>query len=203
MSGVDTVVFDFGGVLLDWDPRYLYAKIIPDETAREWFLSNVCTPAWNMEQDRGRSWEEATSSLAKEFPEWRAEIEAFDLRWEETVRGAIEGTVAVLERLHAAGTPLYGITNFSSPKLALARKRFPFFERLRGVIVSGDEKLLKPDPQIYALLFERYGLAPQRCVFIDDVEKNVVAARQVGMKAVRFVDPTTLERDLRALDLTF
>lgn len=197
-GAADVVVFDFGGVLLDWDPRHLYQGVIADPERREWFLAQVCTPDWNREQDRGRDWAQAVDQLARRFPEWRAEIEAFDLRWEEMIAGPIAGAVALLERLDEAGAPLYGITNFSSPKLALTFARFPFFARLRGVVVSGDERLLKPDPRIYATLFERYGLEPGRCLFIDDLAHNVEAARAVGMDATRFVDPETLAADLRA-----
>ena len=198
LARVDTIVFDIGGVLLDWDPRHLYRKLFADEAAREWFLAHVCTPDWNREQDRGRPWAEAVAGLAQAFPEWRAEIAAYDARWSETVAGPIEGSVDILRRLHADGAPLYAITNFSAEKFKLAQARFDFLSLWRGVIVSGEERLLKPDPAIYQLLLSRYGLAAARCLFIDDVQHNVDAARAIGMQAVRFVDPPTLRRDLAA-----
>lgn len=197
-QGVDTIVFDIGGVLLDWDPRHLYRKLFADEAAREWFLTHVCTPDWNREQDRGRPWSEAVAGLTRAFPEWSAEIAAFDTRWSETVAGPIEGSVDILRRLHADGAPLYAITNFSAEKFELARARFDFLSLFRGVIVSAEEKLLKPDPAIYQMLLSRYGLAAARCLFIDDVQHNVDAARAIGMQAARFVDPPTLRRDLAA-----
>lgn len=197
-QAVDTIVFDIGGVLLDWDPRHLYRKLFADEAAREWFLEHVCAPDWNREQDRGRPWTTAVDLLARRFPEWRAEIAAFDTRWEETVASPIEGTVAILRRLHADGAPLYAITNFSAEKFEIARARYDFLSLFAGVIVSGEEKLLKPDAAIYRLLLTRYGLEAARCLFIDDVQHNVDAAREIGMQAVRFVDPPTLRRDLAA-----
>lgn len=195
----DTIVFDIGGVLLDWDPRHLYRQIFgADEATMEWFLAHVCAPEWNREQDRGRPWREGADLLVRRFPEWRAEIEAFRAQWPEMVAGAIEGTVEILRTLHARGAPLYAITNFAADTFALSRERFDFLNLFRGVIVSGEERLLKPDRAIYEALFARYDLTPAQCLFIDDVQHNVDGARAAGMSAVRFIDPPTLARDLAA-----
>ncbi|MBL8589107.1 MAG: HAD family phosphatase [Methylobacteriaceae bacterium] len=194
----DVVVFDVGEVLLDWNPRHLYDKVIADADAREWFLAHVCTPDWNREQDRGRDWGEAVALLARAFPEWSREIEAFHHRWEETVRGPVAGSVDILRRLHAAGAPLYAITNFSAPKFAESRRRFDFLNLFRGVVVSGEAGLIKPDRRIFDLFCARFALAPQRCFFIDDSRANVEAARAVGMQAALFVDPPGFARDLAA-----
>lgn len=194
----DVVVFDIGEVLLDWNPRHLYRRIFADEATMEWFLAHVCTPAWNREQDRGRRWADAVDFLVRRWPEWRAEIEAFDARWEKTVAGEIKGSVALLRELVARDVPVYAITNFSDEKFPIAQQRYESLRLFRGVVVSGAEGLLKPDAAIFALFCERYGLAPQRCLFVDDMAANVEGARAAGMSAALFVDPPTLRRDLAA-----
>lgn len=193
-----TVVFDVGNVLLRWDPRNLYRTIFDDEAEMEWFLSTICTGQWNQEQDRGRDWEEAVALLVKDYPDHETSIRAFHDRWEETVSGAIEENVALLDRLREAGVPNYCITNFSSPKFSLAQQRFPFLAAFDGIIVSGDERLLKPEPEIYRLLLDRYGLQARDCLFIDDSHANVDGARAVGMHAIHFVEPMDLAAELRA-----
>lgn len=192
------VVFDVGNVLIRWDPRHLYRTLIPDETKLHWFMENVCTAAWNIEQDRGRSWEEAVALLVLAHPEWAEEIRAFDTRWQETVTGQIEDSVAVLGDLQARGEKVYAITNFSREKWAESLIRFPFLQRFDGAVVSAHEGLIKPDPAIFRVLLERYGLAADECIFIDDSARNVAAARSVGMDAVHFVEPIDLRAELRA-----
>jgi 2-haloacid dehalogenase len=192
-----TVVFDVGNVLLRWDPRNLYRKLFDDETRMEWFLSTICTGEWNLEQDRGRDWDEAVALLVKDYPDHEAPIRAFHERWHETVSGVIEDNVALLDRLRQAGVPTYCITNFSGPKFIEARERFPFLESFDGVIVSGDERLLKPDAEIYYLLLNRYGLDAPDCVFIDDSKANVEGARAVGMHAIQYAEPMDLATELR------
>jgi 2-haloacid dehalogenase len=191
-----TVVFDVGNVLLRWDPRFLYRRIFDDEERMEWFLAHVCTSAWNVEQDRGRDWDEAVALLVERHPEHEMPIRAFHDRWHETVSGPIEENVAVLERLREAGVPTYCITNFSGAKFREAQQRFPFLARFDGAIVSGDERLLKPDPAIYRLLLTRYGLEAQECLFIDDSAANVEGARSVGMQALHYVEPMDLASEL-------
>ena len=193
------VVFDVGNVLLDWDPRHLYRKVFDDPGRMEWFLSHVCTPAWNMEQDRGRTFAQAVAELTLEHPDLDDDIRMFDERWSETVSGPIHESVAILESLRKSGVPDYAITNFSHEKFVIARQSWPFLDQFRGVVVSGEEKLLKPDPAIYEVLLDRYGLAASDCVFIDDSEKNVSGARSVGMHAVHFISPAQLDADLREL----
>lgn len=192
-----TVVFDVGNVLLRWDPRNLYRKMFTDEAKMEWFLSSVCTNQWNLEQDRGRSWEEAVDLLIADHPDHAEPIRAFHERWEETVSGVIDENVALLARLREAGVPNYCITNFSSPKFALSQDRYPFLSQFDGIIVSGDERLLKPQPEIYDLLLDRYGLSAADCVFIDDSNANVEGARAVGMHAIHFLEPMDLTAELR------
>lgn len=194
----DIVVFDIGNVLIDWNPEHLYARVIPDPRARRWFLAHVCTPEWNRAQDRGRSFAEAIAERRALFPEWRAEIEAFRARWREMIPRAIEGSVALLERLRESGVPCYAITNFSGETFPEAQALYPFLKRFEGIVVSADEGLLKPDGAIFDLFLRRYGLAPARCLFIDDVAENVEGARSAGMRAVRYENPALLARDLRS-----
>jgi 2-haloacid dehalogenase len=194
-----TVVFDVGNVLLRWDPRNLYRTLFEEEERMEWFLAHVCTNDWNVEQDRGRDWDEAVALLVKDHPDHEPHIRAFHERWHETVSGVFEDNVALLERLRAAGVPNYCITNFSGPKFREAQKRFPFLAGFDGVVVSGDERLLKPDPAIYHLLLSRYGLRAEDCVFIDDSPANVAGARAVGMAAIHYLEPLDLAAELRGL----
>lgn len=198
-SAPPTVVFDIGGVLLDWDPRYLYRKLLPDEAAVERFLAEVCTAGWNAEQDLGRPWAEAVASLCTRFPDQTALITAYRERWAEMLAGAIDGTVAVLRELREAGVSLYALTNFSADTFAQARARFDFLDWFQGIVVSGQERLVKPDPRIYRLLLDRYRLTAETTVYLDDVPANVAAARALGMTGIRFTDPDQLRADLVAL----
>jgi len=192
-----TVVFDVGNVLIRWDPRLLYRDLIPEPERLDWFMQNVCTAAWNIEQDRGRSWEEAVALLVTEHPEWEREIRAYDERWHETVPGIIEDSVATLKELKARGDKVYAITNFSREKWAESLIRFPFLQSFDGAIVSAHERLIKPDPAIFRVLLERYGLAAGDCIFVDDSAKNIAAAAGIGMRTVHFVEPIDLRAALR------
>jgi 2-haloacid dehalogenase len=198
---VDTVVFDIGNVLIAWDPRHLYRKLFAEEAAMEAFLAEVCTDAWNAEQDRGRSWAEALAERIALFPGHAPLIRAYSERWHEMVPGEVPGTVAILEALRAGGVPLYAITNFSTEKFAEAQARFAFLRGFRDVVVSGHERLLKPDPAIYRTLLDRNGLEAGRCLFIDDTERNVLAARALGMRGHHFRDAAGLAGEIARLGL--
>ena len=195
------VVFDIGNVLVHWEPRALYRKFFATEDEVEWFLANVCNHDWNLEQDRGRSFADAVIEATARFPEHADAIAAYDLRWHETVLGPIDGSVAILEELKARGTPLYAITNFNQDKFRETVARFPFLRLFRDIVVSGDERVVKPDPAIYRLLMERNGLAAEACVFIDDSLNNVAGAKAVGMKAIHFTGPDALRTELAGLEL--
>jgi 2-haloacid dehalogenase len=194
-----TLVFDIGNVLIAWDPRNLYRKVFDDPARMEWFLAEVCHNAWNLEQDRGRLFAEAVAERTAEFPHLEAEIRAYDERWPEMISGPIEGSVKVLEALRARGDRVYAITNFSHEKFAVARDLFPFLQGFDGIVVSGDERVIKPDPAIYRLLIDRYALSPQDCVFVDDSHANVAGAKAVGMHAIHFTSPEAMIADLQAL----
>lgn len=195
------VVFDIGNVLVQWEPRALYRKIFASEAEVEWFIATVCNHDWNVEQDRGRSFADAVIEASARFPEHAEAIAAYDLRWHETIIGPIEGTVAILEDLARRGTALYAITNWNQDKFRETRGRFGFLALFRDIVVSGDERLIKPDPEIYRLLLARNGLEAAFCVFIDDSLKNVTGAEAVGMKALHFTSPEALRADLKAMGL--
>jgi 2-haloacid dehalogenase len=196
------VVFDLGGVLIDWDPRYLYRSLFGgNEEAMETFLAEVTTPEWNQQQDAGRPWTEAIESLSREHPERRELISAYWHRWPETLGEAIEPTVEILGELRRAGVRLFALSNWSAETFPIARPRYPFLEWFEGIVISGDVRLVKPDARIFRHLLERYGLEPRSTVFIDDSEANVQAARELGMTGIRFADAQTLRRDLAALGL--
>ena len=198
---VKAVVFDLGGVLIDWDPRYLYRELLDDEAAVEEFLATVCTPEWNAEQDRGRPFAEGVAELVERHPVHAAAITAYSERWPEMLGGDIGGTVEVLAELREAGVPVYALTNWSAETFGIARERFEFLEWFDGVLVSGEERMIKPDPAIFRLLLDRFGLDPGATFYIDDSPANVAAADRLGFDAVRFTSPAQLRRDLEARGL--
>lgn len=188
----DTVVFDLGGVLIDWNPRHLYRKLFDREDAMEEFLAEVCNGDWNVEQDRGRPFAAATALLVERHPGHRAMIEAYFGRWVEMLNGPIHGTVAVLEELDGRGVPLYALTNWSAETWVLARPLFPFLDRFRDILVSGQIGLIKPDPAIFHRLAADFGVTPGQSVFIDDSLANVRAAADCGFHAHHFRGPEVL-----------
>jgi 2-haloacid dehalogenase len=197
---ITTVVFDLGGVLIDWDPRYLYRKLMAEDEV-EPFLAEIGFFAWNHAQDAGGPWSDAVEALATEHPHRRDLIAAFPDRFPETLGGAIEGTVALLDELRRAGTRLLALTNWSSETFPVARDTFGFLEHFEGIVVSGEEGVGKPDPALFQILLERYALVPHQTVFIDDSAANVSAAAELGLVALRFSDPGRLRADLSRLGL--
>lgn len=198
---VEAVVFDVGKVLFEWDLRYLYAKLIDDPGELEWFVANVVTSDWHFQHDAGRPLAETLPERVALFPEHRALIEAFGPRFVETIPGPVPGSLELVEALHARGVPLYAITNFGAEFWQAFRPSQPVFDRFRDIVVSGVEKLIKPDPAIFALAARRFGRAPGEMLFIDDNAANVAAARAGGWQAHHFVDAETLAGDLRARGL--
>jgi 2-haloacid dehalogenase len=195
-------IFDLGGVLLDWSPRYLYRKLFDgDEAAMEHFLATVCTTQWNERQDAGRTFAEGVQELLPEHADKLELIEAFGKRFAEMVPGAIEGSVEVLAELKAGGVPIYAITNWSAETFPPQRKRFEFLSWFRGIVVSGMEGVIKPDPRIFRILCERYAVAPESAVFVDDVAKNAVAASALGLHGIHFRSPEQLRSELAAVGL--
>ncbi len=190
-------IFDLGGVLLDWDPRHLYRKLFDgDDAAMEHFLATVCTSEWNERQDAGRSFAEATRELLPRHADKVALIEAFGQRFGEMIPGAIDGSVEVLAEVKRRGVPLYAITNWSAETFPPQRERFAFLSWFDGIVVSGIERVIKPDPRIFRILFERHGVAPESAVFIDDVAGNAAAAAALGVHGIHFRSPDQLRREL-------
>lgn len=195
-----TVVFDLGGVLIDWNPRHMYRKhFAGDEVAMEKFLSTVCTPEWNDQQDAGRSFAEACELLCRQFPTERAHIEAWVPGYDEMLAGAITGTVEILSELRARGTPLYALSNWSAETFPRALRRFEFLGWFRDIVISGDMKMNKPDPRMYQHLLDKHGLVADRTIYIDDTLKNVTAAAALSLHALHFSTPEALRRELVAL----
>ena len=196
------VVFDLGGVLIDWNPRYLYRTLFDgDEAAMEHFLTHVCSPEWNHRQDAGRSFADGCAELVREFPDARPLIEAWRERFDETLGGPIAGTVEILAALRDRGVPLYALSNWWAETFPIARARFDFLGWFDGIVISGEFGAAKPDPRIFAHLLETYGLRADATVFIDDVPANVAAAAAAGMQTILFTDPAALRASLRELDL--
>ena len=195
-------IFDLGGVLLDWSPRYLYRKLFDgDETAMEHFLGTVCTTEWNERQDAGRTFAEGVQELLPHHADKLDLIEAFGTRFAEMIPGPIAGSVDVLAELKQGGVPIYAITNWSAETFPLQRERFAFLSWFRGIVVSGMEGVIKPDPRIFHILCERYMVAPGSAVFIDDVARNAEAASALGIHGIHFRSPAQLRSDLVALGL--
>ena len=195
------VVFDLGGVLIDWNPRHLYRKLIADEAAMEEFLSTVCTQPWNERQDAGRTFAEAAALLCAQHPHHRDLIEAYGARFDEMMKGPIEGSVTILQTLHRRGVPLYALSNWSRETFPLALRRFDFLKLFRGMVISGEVGVIKPDPRIFRILLERHGIEPDDAVYIDDNPRNAEAAHALGIHGIHFTDPDKLRHELEGLRL--
>jgi 2-haloacid dehalogenase len=200
---VKHVVFDIGKVLLHYDPELAYLDVIPDEAERRWFLENICTGAWNIEQDRGRSWQDAEALLIEAHPEKSSHIRAFRQNWNLMVPHSYDDSVAILRGLIAEGNDVTMLTNFASDTLREAQGRFPFLTESRGVTVSGDIRMLKPDREIYEHHVASFDLDPAATLFIDDSPANVEGAKAAGWQAVHFTGAPKLADDLRSLGLSF
>lgn len=202
MTEIRHIVFDIGKVLIHYDPELPFSRLIPDAAKRKWFFDNVCTHDWNTEQDRGRTWEDAEALLIAEHPGHAENIRNFRLTWHEMVPYAYDDSVAVMERLIDAGHDVTMLTNFAADTFSEARERFPFLKKPRGVTVSGEVGLIKPDRAIYDRHAATFGLEPSATIFIDDSQKNVDGAKAAGWQAVLFTGADRLERDLQALGIS-
>lgn len=193
-----SVIFDVGRVLFDWDLRHLFAKLIDDRDELESFVATVVTPEWHFQHDAGRPLAEMLPERKAKFPEHGALIDAYATRFNETIPGPVPGSLDLVERLDAAGVPLFAITNFGHEFWEGFRPTQPVFDRFRDIVVSGTEKMVKPDPAIYALAIERFGIDPAGALFVDDVAANVAGAESLGIGGHQFRDAATLERELVA-----
>lgn len=202
---IKNLIFDFGGVLMDWNPRYFFETYFDGDKERmEYFLKNIAHDAWNAEQDRGRPLAEGTEILVREFPEWEKEIRAYYANWTTMLKSDIPKNVAVLEKLGNTDYELFGLTNWSHETFPYALENYSFFKLFKGrIVVSGEEKLIKPDPKIWEVLLDRYGLHAEESIFIDDNYKNIETAEQLGFKTVHITEDTDLEYELKQLGVKF
>jgi len=210
-GSIDAVVLDVGNVLIHWDPPALYRKIFlnpdgtPDEDKVAWFLANICAPEWNIQQDLGRSIAEGNAALIRRHPELRDAIEAYYGHHLEALTAPIQSTVDCMRALQGIGVPVHGLTNYGSETFAMAKTRFDFLNEFDGVVVSGEEGLVKPDPAIFEVLIARFKLTPDRTLFVDDSRANIDAAAMLGFQVHHFTDPDALKpclikHGLRALN---
>ncbi|NUU01621.1 HAD family hydrolase [Herbaspirillum robiniae] len=205
-SGIRAVVFDFGGVLFDWSPLHVYRHLIADDAERHHFLTHICSPDWNIRQDGGRTLADGTALLVKEHPQHESLIRAFYDRWKEMLRGPLDEGVALLKELHAKQVPVFGLTNWSAETFPYARDNYDFLNLFLDIVVSGEEKCIKPDAEIYQIALARYGrhlagLKSNELVFIDDVKKNIEAAQALGWHGIHHVDAEQTREQLQALGL--
>ncbi len=197
---INTIIFDLGNVLINWDPKLLYNQIFDSEEKTNHFLENICTLTWNEEQDAGRSLAAGTAALIKEYPEHKKEIEAYYDRWVEMLNGPIEGTVGIFRELKESGKyKFYALTNWSAELFPVALREFDFLTWFDGIVVSGDEGIRKPHPDFYRIVFDRYQVKPEDALFIDDNLRNVEAARKMGIRSIRFTSAEELEKELQDL----
>jgi 2-haloacid dehalogenase len=199
---IDTVVFDFGGVLIDWNPRYYYRDAFRDDNRMELFLRDICNDEWNARLDGGGTFAETIEWLKGVQPaEWHPYIDGYQSGWERMLGGTFDGSIEILRSLKGRYR-LYGLTNWSAETFPIALARFDFLALFEGIVVSGREGLIKPDPAIFRLLADRYGITPGRAVFIDDNARNVEAALALGFNAIRFTSSDVLRTELAQLGVT-
>ncbi|MEM6844715.1 MAG: HAD family phosphatase [Bacteroidota bacterium] len=199
----NTVIFDLGGVLIDWNPEYLYRKIFSDEAEMKQFLEEVCHGEWNKEQDRGRLFAEAVAERTAAYPQYKSQIQAYHERWEEMLGGAIEQNVAVLEDLRKnPGISLYAITNWSAETFPIAQRDYPFLQYFQDIVVSGELKIVKPDTRIYQTLLDRQpSIIPEQSIFIDDVAENIAGAEELDIIGIHLPPGTNLRKRLEGLEV--
>lgn len=197
---IKNIIFDFGDVLLDWNPRYLYEQHFEDKSEMDYFLKNICNEDWNREQDRGRPFAEAVQILQEQFPKYHKQIAMFNDCWGTMLRSDIPGTVEILNQVGKTHH-IFGLTNWSAEKIKVAYERYSFLKQFDGIIVSAEEKLIKPDHEIYELLLQRFGIKAEESLFIDDNPANIKAAKELGICTIQFLDPQSLRKELKRLDI--
>ena len=203
-STIKNIIFDFGGVVMDWNPRYFFKDYFNDDERMEYFLKHIAEDEWNAEQDSGRSLQEGTEIQVAKFPEWEKEIRAYYDNWTTMLKSDIPENVEVLRKLEYSEYELFGLTNWSAETFPYALENYDFFNAFKGkIVVSGTEKLIKPDPKIWEVLLERYHLKPEESVFIDDNPKNIEVAKTLGFITVHITEETNLDEELRSLGLRF
>jgi len=189
---IKNIIFDFGGVLIDWNPRHLYSNLFEDESEMEYFLANICNSNWNLEQDRGRPFKEGIALLQPQFPKYKLMIQAYYDKWETMLKGDIEENMNLMLRLKRQYN-VFGLTNFSAETYPILVEKYPTFNEFDGIVVSGFEKMVKPEKDIYHLLINRYNIDPSQSIFIDDLLENVMTAKELGFQTVHYDKKASLE----------
>ena len=200
MNNINSIIFDFGGVLVDWSPRYMYKDVFENNSEMELFLTQICSEDWNLQQDKGRSLSEGTRVLQDKFPEHRTNIQLYYDQWEKMLKSDIPENVAILPQLKLK-YKLYGLTNWSAETFPVALKRFSFFKYFDGIVVSGEEKMVKPDEDIFYLILKRYNLRAGNCLFIDDNLNNINTAKRLGFSTIYLQEKTDLKTELSLLGI--
>lgn len=198
-SAITCIIFDFGNVLVKWDAHALYQRFFPDPQAVDSFLREIHFPEWNARQDAGRSFKEGVAELSAQFPHHAELIQAYDTHWADSITYVFEGTVEIVRELKQAGWPLYLLSNFSAEKFPIMAKRYNFLECFNDMIISGEHKLIKPDPAIYHLTLKRINRKAGECLFIDDSQANIDVAREIGFQTILFQNPEQLRQDLQSI----
>ncbi len=199
---ITTIIFDLGGVLIDWNPRYVYRRVFDNEEKIDWFFENICTSDWNEKQDAGRSLQEATEELVAKHPEYESEVRAYYGRWEEMLGGPINETVDILRKIKDSGKyKMYALTNWSAETFPVALERYDFLKWFDGIVMSGEEKTRKPFADIYQTLLGRFKVAPAEALFIDDSLRNIQGAETVGIHGIHFQSPQQLSGELKQINI--
>ena len=194
---INTIIFDLGNVLIDWNPKYVFDKLFDDEDRKKYFFENICTMEWNEAQDAGRPIKEATEELVVQYPEWKEYIEAYYGKWTEMLGGPIHDTVEIFKTLKQSGRyKLYALTNWSAETFPYALEMYEFLHWFDGRVVSGEEKMRKPHPEFYQVLLDRFDVRAEEALFIDDSVRNIQAAKKIGIKTIHFTSPEQLRNEL-------
>ena len=199
---IKAILFDFGNVLLEWDPRHVYRRYFPgNEAAMEQFLHEVSFMDWNAQQDKGRPFAEGVAVLSKQFPQYSDLIQAYHDNWKESIGNSLSGTVELMKRLKSAGYPVYGLSNWSAETFPLVRKKYEFFSLLDDIILSGEVGAIKPEPEFFRIALKRIGRPAHECLFIDDAPANIIQAQKMGFVTILFISPGQLEAQLHEYGL--
>lgn len=199
---INTIIFDLGNVLIDWNPEYVFDKMFDDKEKKKYFFENICTMDWNEMQDAGRPIKEATEELLQKHPEWKEYIQAYYGQWKDMLGGPIHDTVEIFRQLKESGRyKMYALTNWSAELFPYALDMYEFLHWFDGRVVSGEEKMRKPNPEFYQVLLQRFNVQPGEALFIDDNLRNIKAAEEMGIRSIHFQSPEQLKEELKTLQL--
>lgn len=201
-TNIQAILFDFGNVLIEWDPRSVYRRYFPDnEEAMERFLQEVNFMDWNAQQDKGRSFSEGVALLSKQFPQYAELIQAYHDNWKDSIGNQFQGTVEILKRLKKAGYPLFGLSNWSAETFPYARQKHDFFDLFDDIIISGEVGSIKPEREFFEIALKKIGQPANECLFIDDSLANIEQARKMGFATIHFESSEQLEQELQQLHI--